>query len=94
MPCKPSAGNSKPDISKLALNRNRNSKPECVTPRMSVIDRVMAKLGLDQLAAALANQLGEKLLATVNIDGLVDVLFDKYHEEFEHTFTQAVLDRL
>ena len=57
-------------------------------------DRIMDKLDLDQRAAVLANKLGEKLLATVNIDSLVGVLVDKYHAEFKHTFTQAMLGRM
>ena len=71
----------KPDGEKPLLNSRR-------------IDKVMAKLDLDQLTSTLANQIGETLLATVSTYFLVNVLFDKYHKAFQHTFTQAILDRL
>ena len=71
-------------------------KPDIGGPLLSsrLIDKVMAKLDLDQLTSTLADQLGERLLATVSTDSLVNAVFDKYHEEFQHTFTQAILDRL
>ena len=59
-----------------------------------LIDRIMDNLDIDGIASSLADQLGQKLLATVSTDSLVNVLFDKYHEEFHQTFTQALLDKL
>ena len=38
----------------------------------------------------IVHQLGEKQLATVSTNSLVNVIFDKYHVEFQHTFTQAI----
>ena len=80
-PKKPSDTTPKSDIGKSLLNSK-------------LIEKVMAKLDLDQLTSTLADQLGERLLATVSTDSLVNAVFDKYHEEFQHTFTQAILDRL
>ena len=80
-----------------------NKKPSDATPKPDggnptlttrLIDRIMQKMDLDQLAADLADRLGERLLATVSTDTLVNAIFEKYNEEFQQTFTQAILDRL
>ena len=72
------------------------AQPNAATPTLTtrIIDKVMAKLDLDQLAAFLADKLSEKLLGTVNIDTLVDALLVKYQAEFQHTLTEAILDKL
>ena len=72
------------------------TQPNDANPTLTtrLIDRIMQKLDLDQLAASLADKLGERLLASVNTDTLVDTLLDIYHEEFQHTLTEAILNRL
>ena len=72
------------------------AQPNAANPTLTtrLIDRIMQKLDLDRLAASLADKLGERLLANVHTDTLVDTLLDRYPEEFQHTLTEAILDKL
>ena len=69
--------------------------PTDATPKAGrLIDRILDTLDLEQLTSTIADKLGQKLLASVNTDNLVDALFDKYQEDFKGTLTRAILEKL
>ena len=72
------------------------SKTADVEPnlRSKLIDRVLERIDLEELSTAIADRLGEKMLASVNVGLLVTTLFDKHGEELQRGLTNAILERL
>ena len=61
---------------------------------MNLIDRVLERIDLDELASTLEDRLCEKLVESVNVDRLVTTLFDSHGEELRQGLIEAIVHRL
>ena len=72
-----------------------SKKPTDATPKpMKLIDRVLERIDLDELASSLADQLCGKFVESLNIDRLVTTLFDSHGEELRQGLMEAIVQRL
>ena len=74
----------------MPTKRIENSKPGAI----KLIDRVLDRMDLDKLTASLADKLGEKLLESLNVDGLVMTLFENHGAELQQGLVAAIAERL
>ena len=72
-----------------------SKKPSDPSPKpIKLIDRVLDRMDLDKLTASLADKLGEKLLESLNVDGLVTTLFENHGAELQQGLVAAIVERL
>ena len=60
---------------------------------MKLLDRVLDRIDLDELASPLADKLCEQLVGSLNVDRLVTTLFDN-HGELQQGLMEAIMHRL
>ena len=70
-------------------------KPGDANPEPTkLIDRVLERIDLDELASSLADKLCERLVESVNVDLLVTTLFDSHGEVLPQGLIEAIVQRL
>ena len=57
-------------------------------------DKIVANLDLDGLSEALAAKLSERMASALQIDRVVDQIFDRYGEHLQASLTDAIIARL
>ena len=59
-----------------------------------LVDKVVALLDLNKLASTLADSLSQKLLGSLDVDRLTNLVMSKYGEELEEKLISAIIDHL
>ena len=72
---------------------NKNTTDPQTFPT-KLVDQVVAQLDLEKLASTLADSLSQKLLGSLDVDRLTNLVMSKYGEEIEEKLISAIIDHL
>ena len=61
---------------------------------MNLIDRVLERIDLDELASSISEKVCVKLVESLNVDCLVSTIFDSHGEELRKGLIEAIVQRL
>ena len=76
---------------KVSANRNDTDIPPFIN---TLKDKIIAHLDIDALSESLATKLSERMASSLQIDRVVDQIFDKYGEFLQTSLTEAIIARL
>jgi len=76
---------------KASANRNDTDVPPFIN---TIKEKIIAHLDIDALSESLATKLSERMASSLQIDRVVDQIFDKYGEHLQTSLTDAIIARL
>lgn len=78
----------------MGKNPANISKPDEPKTMSKLTSKILENIDVDRLTDAVAQQIGERIMANFAINDLVDKLFQKYEQELQVQITEAIIQRL
>ena len=76
---------------KTTVTKNLTDRPPFID---NIIEKVLSNLDMDATSASLAAKLSDRIASALQIDRVVDQIFEKYGEQVQASLTDAIVARL